>query len=110
MLQVTCKPLPSTQAAVAADPHLPLSGSSYLEKDLVSRKEAAGLRGAHSLVVHLPAHQLVDIPEKSPKFDLETGLGARAQHFTPGRGSSSALTLLQFPSALRRKTWGWGEA
>lgn len=46
----------------------------------------------------LPTSQLVGIPEKKPKFGLETGLGARVQHFTLGRGSSSALTLLQFPS------------
>lgn len=36
MLQVTPKPLPCTQAAAAADPHLTLSGGSYLE-NLVSR-------------------------------------------------------------------------
>lgn len=50
ILQVTPKPLPCTQAAVAADPHLTLS---YLEKDFVSRKEAAGPWGAHSLVAQL---------------------------------------------------------
>lgn len=44
----------------------------------------------------------MDISEKSPKFDLEAGLRARVQHFTPGRGSSSVLNLLQFPKALRR--------
>lgn len=110
MLQVTPKPLPCTQAAAAADPHLTLSGGSYLENDFVSRKMAAGLWGAHSLVAHLPGHQLMDIPEKSPKFDLETGLRVRVQHFTPGRGSSSVLNPLQFPRALRRKTGGWGEA
>lgn len=76
MLQVTPKPLPYTQAAVAADPHRTLSGGSYLEKDFVSRKEAAGPWDVHSLVAHFPAHQLMEIPEKSPKFDLETGLGA----------------------------------
>lgn len=108
--KVTPKPLPCTQAAAAADPHLTLSGGSYLEKDFVSRKMAAGLWGAHSLVAHLPGHQLTDIPEKSPKFDLETGLRVRVQHFTPGRGSSSVLNPLQFPRALRRKTGGWGEA
>lgn len=38
--------------------------------------EAAGPWDVHSLVAHFPAHQLMEIPEKSPKFDLETGLGA----------------------------------
>lgn len=95
---------------MAADPHLTVSGASYLEEDFVSKKVAASLWGAHSLVAHLPGHQFMDIPEKSPKFDLEAGLRARVQHFTPGRGSSSVLNLLQFPKALRRKTRGWGEA